>query len=148
MNLLEVRSVSKNFGGVAALKDISVKVNDRAIVRLNVLPPHRILEAGVARTFQNLRIFKHMTLLENVAVGFHSRTQSGLWDAFLRTRRLKTEEKKIFIGSRELLAFVGLEKHGNDTAAFLSYGYQKRLEIARALPSGPKLLLLMSRSPA
>ncbi len=114
----------------------------RGDLRLNGLPPHRILEAGVARTFQNLRIFKHMTLLENVAVGFHSRTRSGLWDAFLRTRRLKVEEKKIFVGSRELLAFVGLEKHGNDTAAFLPYGYQKRLEIARALASGPKLLLL------
>ena len=107
MTLLEVRSVSKNFGGVAALKNISVEVNDREIVgligpngagktsffncvtglvpidqgeillkgdlRLNGLPPHRILEAGVARTFQNLRIFKHMTLLENVAVGFHAR---------------------------------------------------------------------------
>ncbi len=176
VNLLEVRSVSKNFGGVAALKNISVGVNDREIVgligpngagktsffncitglvpidqgeiffkgnlRLNGLPPHRILEAGVARTFQNLRIFKHMTLLENVAVGFHARTRSGLWDVFLRTRRLRVEEKKIFVGSRELLAFVGLEKHGNDIAAFLPYGYQKRLEIARALASDPKLLLL------
>src|SRR3989338_1183665 len=176
MNLLEVRSVSKNFGGVAALKDISVGVNDREIVgligpngagktsffncvtglvpidqgeilfcgdlRLNGLPPHRILEAGVARTFQNLRIFKHMTLLENVAVGFHARTRSGLWDALLRTRRFKTEEEMVFSRSLELLEFVGLGKHGNDIAAFLPYGYQKRLEIARALAAGPKLLLL------
>ena len=176
MALLEVRSVSKRFGGVVALKEVSMTVGEGEIVgligpngagktsffncvtglvaidegdvlfegglRLNSLPPHKILEAGIARTFQNLRIFKHMTLLENVAVGFHARTRSGLWDALLRTRRFKTEEEMVFSRSLELLEFVGLGKHGNDIAAFLPYGYQKRLEIARALAAGPKLLLL------
>ena len=176
MALLEVRSISKRFGGVAALRSVSVTVGEGEIVgligpngagktsffncvtglvpidegevifksrvRLKGLPPHKILETGIARTFQNLRIFKHMTLLENVAVGFHARTRSGLWDALLRTNRLKADEKKIFSGSMEFLEFVGLGKHGNEIAAFLPYGSQKRLEIARALASSPSLLLL------
>jgi branched-chain amino acid transport system ATP-binding protein len=109
---------------------------------LRGLPAHRILEKGLARTFQNLRIFKNMTLLENVAVGFHTRTGSGLWDAFLRTRRFKVEERMVFSRSLELLRFMGLEKQGNEIAGSLPYGGQKRLEIARALAAEPKLLLL------
>jgi len=112
------------------------------VVRLDGLTPNKILENGVARTFQNLRIFKNMTALENVAIGFHTRTRSGLIDAFLRTRRLRVEEKKIFTESAELLKFIGLEAKGNEVAGNLAYGSQKRLEIARALACGPKLLLL------
>ena len=111
-------------------------------IRLNGLPSNRILEAGVARTFQNLRIFKNMTLLENVAIGFHTRTRSGFWDVLLGTSRLKIEERRVFAESAELLDFVGLRSQGNEIAGGLSYGDQKRLEIARALACGPKLLLL------
>ena len=177
MPILEIQGLSKNFGGVAALKDLSFAIEAGEIVgligpngagktsffncmtglaradsgeiffgenkiRLNGLPAHRVLKAGVARTFQNLRIFKNMTLLENVSVGFHSRTQSGLFDAFLRTPRLKSEERMIFSKSMECLAFVGLEKQHDEIAGSLPYGSQKRLEIARAMACGPKLLLL------
>ncbi len=113
-----------------------------ATLRLQGLAAHRILKAGIARTFQNLRIFKNMTLLENVAVGFHSRTHSGFWDSILRTPRSLREEKEITRESLKLLGFVGLETDGNEIAANLPYGSQKRLEIARALACGPKLLLL------
>lgn len=175
--LLDVRSISKRFGGVWPLKKMSLSVHENEIVgligpngagktsffnsitgllrvdegeilfgknqvSLKGLPSHRILKAGVARTFQNLRIFKNMTLLENVAVGFHSRMKSGLLDAFLKTRRLRVEEKRVFEQSHELLRWVGLEKQGNEIASNLPYGSQKRLEIARALASSPKLLLL------
>ena len=110
--------------------------------RLDGLSRNKILEAGVARTFQNLRIFKNMTLLENVAIGFHARTRSGLFDAFLGTRRFRAEERMIFAESLEFLRFMGLETLGNEIAGNLPYGSQKRLEIARALATGPKLLLL------
>jgi branched-chain amino acid transport system ATP-binding protein len=177
MALLEVRGLSKRFGGVSALKAVDVDVREGEIVgvigpngagktsffncitglvridegtvrfrdgkvKLNGLSPNRILEAGVARTFQNLRIFRHMTLLENVAIGFHSRTRAGLFDALARTRRFHVEEKKIFSKSLELLALVGLERQGDEIAGNLAYGDQKRLEIARALACEPKILLL------
>jgi branched-chain amino acid transport system ATP-binding protein len=110
--------------------------------RLSGQGPASILRAGVARTFQNLRIFKNMTALENVAIGFHTRTKSGLFDAFLRTRRFRVEERMVFSRSLELMHFVGLDGRGNVTAGNLPYGSQKRLEIARALACEPKLLLL------
>ncbi|MBI4433062.1 MAG: ABC transporter ATP-binding protein [Candidatus Omnitrophica bacterium] len=94
---------------------------------LHRLPPHRIAEAGLARTFQNLRIFKNMTLLENVSIGFHARRFS---------------ERKIFEESDRLLDFMGLQAQSREIAANLPYGSQKRLEIARALACGPSLLLL------
>lgn len=111
-------------------------------VSLTSLAPHRILESGVARTFQNLRIFRNMTVLENVAVGFHSRIRYGIWDSSLRSKQFKEEEKMIFQRSHDLLRLIGLQDKGNEVAGNLSYGSQKRLEIARALASEPKLLLL------
>ncbi len=177
MALLEVKAVSKRFGGVHALKGMTLSVERGQIVgligpngagktsffncvtglvpidegeilfddgtqALHGLPSHRILEKGVARTFQNLRIFRHMTLLENVSVGFHARTRSGLWDALARTKRFHSEEKWILQKALDLLRFIGLERLGNEIAGNLPYGSQKRLEIARALASDPKLLLL------
>jgi branched-chain amino acid transport system ATP-binding protein len=111
-------------------------------IRLNRLPAHKILEAGVARTFQNLRIFKNMSVLENVSIGLHSRTSAGLLDVFLRTRRSRSEEERIWEEAAELLRFVGLQPQGNEIACNLPYGSQKRLEIARSLAASPKLLLL------
>lgn len=115
---------------------------DGGRVRLDGLAPERILRAGVARTFQNLRIFRNMTVLENVAIGYHSRTRSGLLDAILRTRRHRVEEMKTLRESLELLGWIGLNEQANEIAGCLSYGDQKRLEIARALACGPRLLLL------
>lgn len=177
MPLLDIKSISKRFGGVWAIKNIAFQVNLGEIVGvigpngagktslfncltglvhidegeilfsdaaspLHALPPDNIVKKGVARTFQNLRIFKNMTVLENVAVGFHSHSKSGLWAAFLRTPGFKIEEKQIFSKSLDYLRFVGLESQGNEIASNLSYGDQKRLEIARALACQPKLLLL------
>ena len=110
--------------------------------RLDGLSADKILTKGIARTFQNLRIFKNMTVLENVAIGFHARAKAGLFDAFLNTRRHRAEEKRIFEKSRVLLEFLGLREKGNEIAGYLDYGSQKRLEIARALACEPKLLLL------
>lgn len=115
---------------------------DDGRIRLDGLTPDRILAAGVARTFQNLRIFRNMTVLENIAIGFHSRTRAGLADALLRTRRHRTEEKRTLSQSMELLSWIGLERLANATAGCLSYGDQKRIEIARAMACGPKLVLL------
>jgi branched-chain amino acid transport system ATP-binding protein len=110
--------------------------------RLDKLPPHQILKEGVARTFQNLRIFKNMSVLENVAIGFHASFASGFLDAVLMTPRHRREENRVFAKSQELLRFVSLEGKDNEIAGSLDYGNQKRVEIARALACGPKLLLL------
>lgn len=115
---------------------------DQRRKRLDELAPHKILKSGVARTFQNLRIFKNMTCLENVAIGFHARTKSNIFDAFFKTPRVRSEEREIFSKSAELLRMMGLLDRANVVAGSLSYGYQKRLEIARALACSPKLLLL------
>jgi len=109
---------------------------------LNNLRSHRIISQGIARTFQNIRLFKSMTVLENVQVGMHCRTRSGAGRALLKTRSEKREEKEITEKSREILSFIGLSGHQNDYASNLAYGEQRRLEIARALATQPELLLL------
>ena len=110
--------------------------------KLNNLRSNRIISQGIARTFQNIRLFKSMTVLENVQVGMHCRTNSGPVRALLKTRHEKQEEKKIVAKSQEILDFIGLIKHQNDYASNLPYGEQRRLEIARALATRPELLLL------
>jgi len=105
-------------------------------------PPHAITERGVGRTFQNIRLFQNMTALENVLVGMHSKLKSNLFTAVLRTRGVKREEVAARERARELLRFCGLERHENETARNLPYGDQRRLEVARALATEPKLLLL------
>lgn len=110
--------------------------------KLNNLRSNRIIYRGIARTFQNIRLFKSMTVLENVQVGMHCRTHSGPVRALLKTGYEKREEKDIAKKSQEILDFIGLIEHQNDYASNLAYGEQRRLEIARALATRPKLLLL------
>jgi branched-chain amino acid transport system ATP-binding protein len=106
------------------------------------LPPHRITGLGIARTFQNIRLFHNMTALENVLVGRHARMIATPFDAILRTPRERHEEAAVAERGRELLAFVGLDGNEREFAKNLPYGDQRRLELARALATEPKLLLL------
>jgi branched-chain amino acid transport system ATP-binding protein len=103
---------------------------------------HEVAKAGIARTFQNIRLFPDMTALENVMVGRHVRTSSGLIGAVFRTGSFKAEEAQIEARARELLAYVGIAKYAEYKARTLSYGDQRRLEIARALATEPKLIAL------
>ena len=104
--------------------------------------PHWITKRGLARTFQNIRLFNNMTVLQNVMVGRHCRTRSELWTALFRTPGFYREEHEIAHFARERLQFVGLAKQANELAGNLPYGAQRRLEIARALATEPRLLLL------
>lgn len=106
------------------------------------LRPHAVTKLGIARTFQNIRLFSYMTALENVMVGEHSRMHAQVWDALLRTPYARKEERAVEARARELLAFVGLERYADQYARNLPYGFQRRLEIARALATRPKLLML------
>jgi branched-chain amino acid transport system ATP-binding protein len=105
-------------------------------------PPHAITELGVGRTFQNIRLFPLMTALENVLVGMHARLSGGIVRSILRTPGLKREEKEARERARELLRFSGLRGRDDEYARNLPYGDQRRLEVARALATQPKLLLL------
>jgi len=103
---------------------------------------HEVAKAGIARTFQNIRLFAEMTALENVMVGRHVRTRSGLVGAVLRTPGFKREEREITERARELLDYVGIGKFADYKSRTLSYGDQRRLEIARALATDPQLIAL------
>jgi len=175
MALLSVDSVSKHFGGLAALDAVSLTVNAGEIygligpngagkttlfncmtglysvtsgavrldgVEVQVLKPHRIVKLGFARTFQNIRLFANMTALENVMVGRHARSHATVLGAVLRCRRTRGEEADIRERAHALLKYVGLAGKGHSLAGHLAYGDQRRLEIARALASEPKLLAL------
>jgi len=104
--------------------------------------PHEVARAGIARTFQNIRLFGEMTALENVMVGRHVRTHAGVLSAVLRTAAARREEAQIRERAAELLEYVGVSKYADYRARTLSYGDQRRLEIARALATEPKLLAL------
>jgi branched-chain amino acid transport system ATP-binding protein len=110
--------------------------------QLNTLTPHQATRAGLARTFQNIRLFANMTTLENVMIGRHVRTNSGILGAIFRFSSTKMEERKILEKSMRLLKLVGLEYRAATRAKNLPYGEQRRLEIARALATEPELLLL------
>jgi branched-chain amino acid transport system ATP-binding protein len=103
---------------------------------------HQVARAGIARTFQNIRLFAEMTALENVMVGRHIRTKSGLWGAIFRPPAFKTEERAIAHRAQELLDYVGIGKYADYKSRTLSYGDQRRLEIARALATDPQLIAL------
>jgi branched-chain amino acid transport system ATP-binding protein len=104
--------------------------------------PHHVTERGIGRTFQNIRLFHNMTALENTLVGMHSRLSSGIVRSVLRTPGVKREETQARERARELLEFSGLRGRNEEFARNLSYGDQRRLEVARALATEPKLLLL------
>ncbi|MDY7577919.1 ABC transporter ATP-binding protein [Herbaspirillum sp. RTI4] len=104
--------------------------------------PHRVAQAGIARTFQNIRLFGDMSVLENVMVGCHVRTRQNVFGAIFRHKAARVEEAAIMKKSQQLLEFVGLASMGGRTARHLSYGDQRRLEIARALATEPQLLAL------
>jgi branched-chain amino acid transport system ATP-binding protein len=109
---------------------------------ITALPPERIAAAGIARTFQNIRLFANLSALENVMIGRHLRTRAGVMGAILRDRNTLREEKSIEMRALQLLEYVGIRARANDAAGSLPYGDQRRLEIARALATEPKLLAL------
>lgn len=117
----------------------SIQFDGRELLRLK---PYQVTSAGIARTFQNLRLFREMTVLENVMSGMHCRTRAGALGAIFRTRSQRVEEKEIREAARECLEFVGVTGNHDRDATTLPYGHQRRVEIARALASKPKLLLL------
>jgi branched-chain amino acid transport system ATP-binding protein len=105
-------------------------------------PPHAITERGIGRTFQNIRLFQNMTALENVLVGMHARLKGGIVGSIIRTPRIRKEESGAADRARELLQYCGLRNKDDEISRNLSYGDQRRLEVARALATQPKLLLL------
>jgi branched-chain amino acid transport system ATP-binding protein len=105
-------------------------------------PPHQITKLGVGRTFQNIRLFEYMTALENVLVGMHSRLKGGILGPIFGSPRVRREEREAEARARELLRFSGLRGRDETLARNLPYGDQRRLEVARALATNPKLLLL------
>ena len=125
--------------GIAKPTKGSVLFSQTDITRL---PPHDIARLGIARTFQNIRLFKEMTVMENVMVAQHCKTQSGIIGAIIRQKSFQDKERAVREKSREYLEFVGLADYTETVSWNLPYGAQRRLEIARALASDPLLILL------
>ncbi|HTN95279.1 MAG TPA: ABC transporter ATP-binding protein [Gallionella sp.] len=173
--LLHASRISKKFGGLSALSDVTLNIRRGEIYGLigpngagkttlfNIITglyhpsaggfqfngthyrtgkPHVLAQAGIARTFQNIRLFANLTALENVMIGRHACTRSGVFGALLRSANMRNEEHDIAERARELLGYVGIEKSSQTLAKHLSYGEQRRLEIARALATDPLLLAL------
>ncbi len=122
--------------------DILISPTGETQQRINGLKPNKVTEKGLARTFQNIRLFSNMTVLENVMIGRHCKLKSGILGAIFRPKSTMEEEEKVIQDSYEILVEVGLDKYVNDLAKNLPYGAQRRLEIARAMATDPALLLL------
>jgi branched-chain amino acid transport system ATP-binding protein len=175
MALLQVRGLTRSFGGLTALADLDFEVQEGEILgmigpngagkttvfnlitgiypptrgsihfdgqSLVGLRPHRITELGIARTFQTIRLFPSLTALENVMAGLHCRTRAGVWGAIARSRAQREEEARVQAEAAEHLRFLGLAHYRDELARNLPYGSQRRLEIARALATKPRLLIL------
>ncbi|MBK9086741.1 MAG: ABC transporter ATP-binding protein [Sterolibacteriaceae bacterium] len=173
--LLDARRIGKSFGGVQALRDVSLTIRRGEIYgligpngagkttffnvltglysadagevmfdgsHLNIGAPHEVTRQGIARTFQNIRLFANMSALENVMVGRHLRSRANMIGAVLRNKATRIEEADIADRAHRLLQYVDVDARANDLARHLSYGDQRRLEIARALATEPKLLAL------
>lgn len=110
--------------------------------RISGLRPEQIASRGMARTFQNIQLFKFMTVLDNIKIGFHNRTKSRMMDAILHTKRFREDEEFIVEQGRKVLEKVGLSQYQDTLAGNLAYGVQRKVEIARALALDPKILLL------
>jgi len=122
--------------------DILLHPKGQETRRLNGLKPNKVTEMGLARTFQNIRLFADMTVLENVMIGRHCRTSAGIFRSIIRNKSVREEEQQIVEDSYQLLQKVGLGQYANEFAKNLPYGAQRRLEIARAMATEPFLLLL------
>jgi len=122
--------------------DIFITPPGNMRTRITGLTIHKVTECGIARTFQNIRLFPDMTVLENVMIGRHCRTRAGILGAILRDNATHNEERAIVVRSYEIIEKIGLSEHVNLLARNLPYGAQRRLEIARALATDPFLLLL------
>jgi branched-chain amino acid transport system ATP-binding protein len=173
--LLELNSVTKRFGGLLAVSNVSFSLDKGEILSMigpngagkttafncvtglfpitsgsikldgdsiAGLPPHRITKLGVARTFQNIRLFAFMTAVDNVMVGAHWWMKERVWEGALRTGRARREERSVEQRALELLDLLGLSRYAGSYAREMPYGLQRRLEIARALATRPRLLLL------
>lgn len=175
MAILELKGVTKKFGGLTAVDSVDLKVEENQICALigpngagkttvfNMITgayqvssgdvifngesicgkkPHQIVEKGIARTFQNIRLFKSATVLENVMTGFHCKTKTGMFNVVFQPGKCRREEEECRQKSLEILRFLGLEDVKDTAAGSIPYGHQRLLEIGRALATGPKLLLL------
>ena len=175
MIILTTRGLTKQFGGLVAIADLDLSIEENRIHSvigpngagkttlfncitgfykpeqgeillaehsLVGLSPDQIVRRGIARTYQNIRLFPNLTAIENILVGFHTHLKSGFFGIVLGTRRMKKEEEKATEEALQLLKFVNLGGKGDLLAKNLPYGDQRRLEIARALATKPKLLLL------
>jgi len=175
MTLLSIKNLTKRFGGLMAVNDVSFDVDQGRIVGLigpngagkttvfnlitgNYIPDqgemifnghnlvglktHRIVSLGIARTFQTIRLFKNLSVLENVLAGCHCRMRSGIFSSMLRLPSQRREEKMALGRALKELEFIGLKDQMNLKSMNLSYGNQRLLEIARALASNPKLIVL------
>jgi branched-chain amino acid transport system ATP-binding protein len=183
--LLEIDHITKQFGGLTAVSDVSIGIEPGEIfgligpngagkttlfnlmtaifsptsgsirfdgrellitTRLGMfsrrMKPHEITRTGIGRTFQNIRLFQNMTALENVLVGTDAHHRQGVLSAIFRTPRMRHEEREGHEQAEEALEFVGIHRFANEISSSLSYGDQRRVEIARALATKPKLLLL------
>jgi len=125
--------------GIYTPDEGQINFNDRSLIGLR---PDQVSERGISRTFQNIRLFGAMTVLENILVGMHTQLKQSAMDALFRTKRFHDEERDSENRAKELMAYVGLKNVGNQLARNLPYGGQRRIEIARAIAANPTLLLL------
>ncbi len=174
-NLLEIKALCKNFGGVQAINQFNLELEEGSIVGLigpngagkttifNTITgiynpskgqiffdgkditgcmPYEAAQWGISRTFQNIRLFSNLSVMENVVMAGNKNVKYGLVDAFLHTSKYRREEKNLKEMAMNLLELVSMQEHADAIAGSLPYGHQRRLEIARALATNPKLLLL------